>query len=139
LQGRSISLSTSTIANITIDSCNPVNDETVCKYPDGSTFQALKVFWGEGFINPSAPNNFGNAASDISYLIAWAKQNKLIGNAGVSLVGMDYIAEPALEFSRDNPEELASLILLRPKFPEAELIIYYKPGTKRLFDRAVIR
>jgi hypothetical protein len=52
---------------------------------------------------------------------------------------MDYIAEPALEFSRDNQEELASLILLRPKFPEAELIIYYKPGTKRLFDRAVIR
>ena len=35
-------------------------------------------------------------------------------------MGMDYMAEPALEFSRDNPEELASLILLRPKFPEAE-------------------
>ena len=74
----------------------------------------------EGFINPDAPESFSNAASDVSYLIAWAKQNKLIGNAGVSLLGMDYIAEPALEFSRDNPEELASLILLRPKFPEAE-------------------
>lgn len=74
----------------------------------------------EGFINPDASDKFSNAASDINYLIRWAKQNKLIGNTGVSLIGMDYIAESVLEFGRDNPKELASLILLRPKFPEAK-------------------
>ena len=40
----SISLSSSTVATITIDSCAPVNDETVCTYPDGYTLTALKVF-----------------------------------------------------------------------------------------------
>ena len=92
----------------------------------------------EGFINPNAPNNFSNAASDISYLIAWAKQNKLIGNAGVSLVGMDYIAEPALEFSRDNPEELASLILLRPKFPEAERLMSVGASELKSYSKITI-
>jgi dipeptidyl aminopeptidase/acylaminoacyl peptidase len=92
----------------------------------------------EGFINPDAPDNFSNAASDISYLIAWAKQNKLIGNAGVSLVGMDYIAEPALEFSRDNPEELASLILLRPKFPEAERLMSVGASELKSYSKITI-
>jgi len=92
----------------------------------------------EGFINPNAPNNFSNAASDISYLIAWAKQNKLIGNAGVSLVGMDYIAESALEFSRDNPKELASLILLRPKFPEAERLISVGASELKSYSKITI-
>ena len=40
----SISLSNSTVANIRIESCNPVNDETACTYSAGSTFQALTVF-----------------------------------------------------------------------------------------------
>jgi len=74
----------------------------------------------EGFINPDAPDNFSNTASDITYLIAWAKQNKLIGDAGVSLLALNYMAEPALKFIRDNPEKLVSLIMLSPKFPETE-------------------
>lgn len=73
----------------------------------------------EGFINPDASDNLSNAASDISYLIAWAKQNKLIGDAGVSLLGTEYVAEQVLEFGRNNQEGLASLILLEPEFPEA--------------------
>ena len=92
----------------------------------------------KGFINSDARKNFSNAPSDISYLMAWAKQNKLIGGEGASLVGIGYVAEPALEFSRDNPEELASLILLSPKFPEAERLMSVGASKIQSFSKITI-